>query len=52
METMGYNSSSNLSGEEELTRDELVTKIGEILDDVAEELYRIQQDVAVLGDSV
>jgi hypothetical protein len=45
-------SSSNLSGEEEVTKKQLVTKIRETLDDVAEELYRIQQDVALLGDIV
>jgi hypothetical protein len=52
MEMMGYDSSSHLSGEEELTRKELVTKIRETLDNVAEELYQIQQDVTLLGDSV
>jgi hypothetical protein len=52
METTGYDSSSNISGEEEVRKKELVTKIRETLDDVAEELYWIQQDVALLDDSV
>jgi hypothetical protein len=51
METTGYDLSSNLSGEEEVTKKQLVTIICETLDNVAEDLYRIQQDVALLGDS-
>jgi hypothetical protein len=39
METTGYDSSSHFSNEEDLTRKELVTKIRETLDDVAEELH-------------
>jgi hypothetical protein len=53
METTGYDSSSNLSREEEVpAKKQLVTNIRETLDDVAEDLHWIQQDVALLGDSV
>jgi hypothetical protein len=52
MEKTGYDLSPNLSREEEeVTKKQLVTKICKTLDAVAEDLYRIQQDVALLGDS-
>jgi hypothetical protein len=44
MEKTGYDLSPNLSGEEEeATKKQLVTKICETLDAVAEDLHRIQQ---------
>jgi hypothetical protein len=53
IEKTGYDSSPNLSGEEEeVTKKQLVTKICKTLDAVAEDLYRIQQDISILGKSV
>jgi hypothetical protein len=53
MEKTEYDSSPNLSGEEEeVTKKQLVTKISETLDAVAEDIHQIQHNVALLGDSV
>jgi hypothetical protein len=53
MEKTGYDSSPNLSGEEEeVTKEQLVTKICETLDAMVEDLHQIQQDVALRSDSV